>query len=87
MRAPAKTFEDLIVWQKAHQLVLAVAACRGRFLGRKPPVCHLNFAAHLHDLILVQDHEYGDVSGLRSLLEEVSKLLEVYSQAILNSGS
>ena len=24
MRAPAKTFEDLIVWQKAHQFVLAV---------------------------------------------------------------
>jgi four helix bundle protein len=23
-RAPAKTFEDLIVWQKAHQFVLAV---------------------------------------------------------------
>ena len=24
MRAPAKTFEDLVVWQKAHQFVLAV---------------------------------------------------------------
>lgn len=24
MRMPAKTFEDLIVWQKAHQFVLAV---------------------------------------------------------------
>ena len=24
MRDPAKTFEDLIVWQKAHQFVLAV---------------------------------------------------------------
>jgi four helix bundle protein len=24
MRKPAKTFEDLIVWQKAHQLVLAI---------------------------------------------------------------
>jgi hypothetical protein len=23
-RAPAKTFQDLIVWQKAHQFVLAV---------------------------------------------------------------
>ena len=24
MRDPAKTFEDLVVWQKAHQFVLAV---------------------------------------------------------------
>ena len=24
MRAPAKTFEDLVVWQKAHQFVLGV---------------------------------------------------------------
>ena len=24
MRAPARTFEDLVVWQKAHQFVLAV---------------------------------------------------------------
>jgi hypothetical protein len=24
MREPAKTFEDLVVWQKAHQFVLAV---------------------------------------------------------------
>jgi hypothetical protein len=23
MREPAKTFEDLVVWQKAHQFVLA----------------------------------------------------------------
>lgn len=25
MREPAKTFEDLVVWQKAHQFVLAEA--------------------------------------------------------------
>jgi hypothetical protein len=29
--------------------------------------------------------EYGDVSGSSQLLEEVSKLLEAYSQAILTS--
>lgn len=28
---------------------------------------------------------YGDVSALRSLLEEVSKLLAAHSQAIMNS--
>jgi four helix bundle protein len=36
-------------------------------------------------LILAKDLEYGDVSELSRLLEEVSKLLEAYSQAILNS--
>ncbi|MBI2266179.1 MAG: hypothetical protein HYU64_13560 [Armatimonadetes bacterium] len=38
-------------------------------------------------LILAKDIEYGDVSELSQLLEEVSKLLEAYSQAILNSDS
>ena len=37
-------------------------------------------------LILAKDLEYGDVSELGLLLEEVSKLLEAYSQAILDSG-
>jgi len=38
-------------------------------------------------LILAKDLEYGDVSGSSQLLEEVSKLLAAYSQAILNSDS
>jgi four helix bundle protein len=36
-------------------------------------------------LILIKDLEYGDVSELSQLLEEVSKLLESYSQAVLDS--
>jgi four helix bundle protein len=31
MREPAKTFEDLIVWQKAHQFVLEVYQITGKF--------------------------------------------------------
>ena len=38
-------------------------------------------------LILAKDLDYGDVSGLTQLLEEVSKLLQSYSQTILNSDS
>ena len=38
-------------------------------------------------LILAKDLEYGDVSELSPLLEEISKLLEADSQAILNSDS
>jgi four helix bundle protein len=30
-RAPAKTFRDLVVWQKAHQFVLAAYQLSGRF--------------------------------------------------------
>ena len=30
-RAPAKTFQDLVVWQKAHQLVLEVYKYSGSF--------------------------------------------------------
>ena len=38
-------------------------------------------------LILARDLEYGDVSELNQLPEEVSKLLEAYSQVVLNSVS
>jgi len=38
-------------------------------------------------LILTKDLEYGDVSELSQLLEEVSKLLEAYSQVVLTSDS
>ena len=38
-------------------------------------------------LILVRDLEYGDVSESSRLIEEVSKLLEAYSQVIRNSDS
>ena len=36
-------------------------------------------------LILFKDLEHGDVSGSSQLLEGVSKLLDAYSRAILNS--
>ena len=41
----------------------------------------------LGNIAVLKDLEYGDVSELSQLLEEVSKLLEAYSQAILNSDS
>ena len=40
-----------------------------------------------YSLILAKDLDYGDVSELSLLLEEVSKLLAAYSQAILDSDS
>ncbi len=121
MRTPAKTFEDLIVWQKAHQFVLAVYRLSQGFprsetyglssqfrrasvsvaaniaegfkkRGNADKIRFLNIAQgsleeSRYYLILVRDMEYGDVSEIRQLLEEVSKLLEAYSQAILNPES
>lgn len=121
MRAPAKTFEDLVVWQKAHQFVLAVYRLSRSFprsetyglssqfrragvsidaniaegfrkRGKADKLRFLNIAqGSLEEsrcyLILARDLEYGDVSELTQLLVEVSKLLEAYSQAILNSDS
>ena len=121
MREPAKTFEDLKVWQKAHQLVLAVYRLSRTFprseiyglssqfrrasvsvaaniaegfrkRGKADKLRFLNIAQgsleeSRYYLILAHDLEYGDVSELITVLEEVSKLLEAYSQAILTSDS
>jgi four helix bundle protein len=118
---PAKTFEDLVVWQKAHQLVLAVYSLSRAFprsetygltsqfrraavsiaaniaegfrkRGKAGKLRFLNMAQgsieeSRYYLILARDLQYGGVSELRKSLEEVSKLREAYSQAILNSGS
>ena len=59
--------------------------------GKADKLCFDNIAPgsveeSRYDLILAKDLEYGDVSELGLLLEEVSKLLEAYSQAILDSG-
>lgn len=34
-RKPSKSFKDLIVWQKSHQLVLGVYKYSGRFPGKE----------------------------------------------------
>ncbi len=121
MREPARRFEDLVVWQKAHQFVLAVYRLSQAFprsetyglssqfrraavsiaantvegfrkRGKADKIRFLNIAqGSLEEcryyLILTRDLEYGDVSELRLLLEEVSKLLEAYSRAILTPDS
>ena len=121
MRTPAKKFEDLVVWQKAHQFVLATYRLSRTFprsetygLSSQFRRAAVSIAANIAEgfrkrgkadklrffniaqgsieesryyLILAKDLEYGDVFELSQLLEEVSKLLEAYSQAILNSDS
>ncbi|MBN1863376.1 MAG: four helix bundle protein [Victivallales bacterium] len=121
MKEPAKTFEDLVVWQKAHQFVLAVYRLSKTFprsetyglssqfrraavsiaaniaegfrkRGKPDKLRFLNIAQGFLEesryyLILVRDLGYGDVSELTAVLVEVSKLLEAYSKAILDSDS
>jgi four helix bundle protein len=121
MRTPAKTFEDLVVWQKAHQFVVLVYRLSQEFpkretyglssqfrraavsiaaniaegfrkRGKPDKVRFLNIAQGSVEecryyLILTRDLEYGDVTELRQLLEEVSKLLDAYLSAILTPDS
>jgi len=121
MRTPATRFEDLVMWQKAHQFVLAIYRLSRTFprsetygLSSQFRRAAVSIAANIAEgfkkrskaeklrfyniaqgsieesryyLILTKDLEYGDVSELSQLLEEVSKLLEAYSQVVLNSDS
>ncbi|OEU44506.1 MAG: four helix bundle protein [Desulfobacterales bacterium S7086C20] len=120
-RERARTFQDLIVWQKAHQLVLSIYQCTEAFPKKeiygltsqfrraaisvaaniaegfrktgKPDKCrYMNISqGSLEEcryyLILSKDLGYLDIQGLMYQLEEVSKLLEAYSKAILTSDS
>src|ERR1041384_6973648 len=118
---PARTFQDLLVWQKAHQFVLAVYAITAIFPkpetyglslqmrraavsvpaniaegfrrhSRTEKVRFLNMAqSSLEEtryfLILARDLRYSDTAPLMTSLEEVSRLLNAYSSAILTSSS
>jgi len=118
-RERARTFQDLIVWQKAHQLVLSIYQCTEAFPKKeiygltsqfrraaisvaanitegfrktgKPDKCrYMNISqGSLEEcryyLILSKDLGYLDIQGPMYQLEEVSKLLEAYSKAILTS--
>src|ERR1051325_1052063 len=120
-RAPAKTFQDLVVWQKAHEFVLAAYRISDRFpqketygltsqFRRAAVSIPANIAEgfrkkHRSDkarfmniaqgsleecryyVILANDLGYGDSREILSLLEDVSRLLERYYTAILNSDS
>lgn len=121
MREPAKTFEDLIVWQKAHAFVISIyrltevfpnheiygltsqfrraavsipanVAEGFRKRSKADKIRFLNIAQGSIEecryyLILTKDLNYCDVSSSKSLLEEVSKLIEAYSKGIASSVS
>lgn len=118
-RASARTFQDLLVWQKAHQFVFGVYRYSAEFprsevyglssqlrraavsapanisegfrrRGKPDKARFMNIAqGSLEEcryyLILAQDLNYGDSGELMRQLDEVSRMLSVYSKAILNS--
>jgi four helix bundle protein len=118
-RGGAKTFQDLIVWQKAHQFVLCIYRSTDNFPNKelygltsqfrraavsipantaegfrkksKPDKYrYMNIAqGSLEEcryyLILSKDLGYIVPNELMPQLEEVSKLLDAYSKAILAS--
>ena len=120
-RPPAKSFQDLLVWRKAHELVLAVYTLTAAFpkpetyglslqirrsavsvpaniaegfrrRSRPEKARFLNMAeSSLEEtryfLILARDLGYGDTTQLMTALEEVSRLLNAYTTAILTSSS
>ncbi len=120
-KAFAKTFQDLIVWQKTHRPVLSVYKFSDNFpwkemysstsqfrraavsipaniaegfrkRGRSDKARFINIAQGsveecCYYAILANDLNYGDRQELLSQLEEVSKLLDRYYAAILNSGT
>ena len=118
-RTPAKSFQDLVVWQKSHEFVLSVYRLTKAFpreeiygLSSQFRRAAVSIAANIAEgfrkrgrtdkarfmnisqgsieecryyLILSQDLGYGDNRTLMSQLEEVSKLLDRYSRAILST--
>src|SRR6266702_3616180 len=118
---PARTFQDLLVWQKAHRFVLEIYALTAAFpkqetyglavqmrraavsipaniaegfrrRGKADKARFMNVAEGSVEecryyLILANDLGYGDTHQITALLEEVSKLLNAYTGAILSSGS
>jgi four helix bundle protein len=118
-RVPAKSFEDLVVWRKAHEFVLGVYGLTKTFpkeetyrltsqlrraavsiaaniaegfrkRGKADKARFMNTAEGsvdecLYYLILVRDLGYGGTVSLVRTLDEVSRLLNAYSGAILAS--
>jgi four helix bundle protein len=120
-RPPARSFYDLLVWQKAHQFVLAVYAYTATFpkqetyglavqmrraavsipaniaegfAKRSKPdkarymnVAEGSLEESRYYLVLARDLGYGQTDDLRTMLEEVSRLLNAYARALLAPGS
>jgi len=118
---PARTFQDLLVWQRAHRFVLEVYRLTAAFpkqetygLSLQMRRAAVSIPANIAEgfrrrskadkarfmnmaegsveecryfLILAKDLGYADTQTLSANLEEVSRLLNAYSTAILTSST
>ena len=121
MNTKAKSFKDLLMWQKAHQFVLNVYNYTYKFpkaemfaltsqfrrsaisipaniaegfkkRGKADKARFMNIAQgsleeSMYYLILSNDLKYGNNQDLVKQLEEIGKMLEAYTKAILSSNS
>ena len=92
-RAPARTFQDLIVWQKSHQLVLDVYKCSAGFpkterfgLSQQLRESAVSVPANIAEGFKKRGkNDYTQSQDLLNQAEEVSRLLGAFSQNLLTS--
>lgn len=102
-RPAAQSFRELQVWRKAHEFVLAIYALTADFpkhetcgLSQQMRRASVSIPANISEgsleecryyLILAQDLGYGETTALTALLEQISKMLTAYTNAIRASVS
>ncbi len=118
---PARSFQDLLVWLKAHEFVLAIYKLTALFpkqetyglslqlrraavsipaniaegfrrRGKADKARYMNIAEGSIEecryyLLLASDLGYGDTQRHQTTLEQVSRLLNAYTAAILTSSA
>jgi hypothetical protein len=95
MAGPAQRFEDLLMWRKAHQFVLAVYALTASFPKHETYglVSQMRRAAVSIPANIAEGFKKrgrADKARLQNLgadLEEISRLVHTYGRAILSSVS
>ena len=82
----AKTFSDLLVWQKSHQMVLDVYRITATFPNheRYGLVAQASLEEARYYLLLACDLWYAGASTLPDL-QQVSRLLQSYSRKVHES--
>ena len=79
-RRPAKSFEDLIVWQRAHQFVLDIYKITENF--PKSEMYGITSQLRRSAVSVPANIAESDFVNLVQAADEIGKMLNVYSQKI-----